>query len=113
MRHLVDADAPVTTSSPRSGADPHLADDVASSPGLRLPGATDVAEAAVQALVSQQISMAAAARCSAKLTETYGDEVVVDGGAVSRLFPTMDGARGGGPGRCCRCHGPAGGRSWR
>lgn len=89
VRNLVDADAPVDLVVAALGRDPHLRDDVASSPGLRLPGATDVAEAAVQALVSQQISMAAAARCSAKLTETYGDEVAVEGGAVSWLFPTM------------------------
>ena len=89
VRRLVDADAPVDAVAAALGADPHLADDVASSPGLRIPGATDVAEAAVQALVSQQISMAAAARCSAKLTETYGDEVAVEGGAVQRLFPRM------------------------
>jgi 3-methyladenine DNA glycosylase/8-oxoguanine DNA glycosylase len=90
VRRLVDADAPVDAVAAALGVDPHLADDVASSPGLRLPGATDVAEAAVQALVSQQISMAAAARCSAKLTEAYGDEVDVAGGAVSRLFPRME-----------------------
>lgn len=89
VRRLVDADAPVDAVAAVLGADPHLAGDVASSPGLRLPGATDVAEAAVQALVSQQISMAAAARCSAKLTEAYGEPVEVAGGAVTRLFPTM------------------------
>ncbi len=89
VRRLVDADAPVDAVTATLGADPHLRDDVASSPGLRLPGATDVAEAAVQALVSQQISMAAAARCSEKLTEAYGDQVVVDGGAVSWFFPRM------------------------
>ncbi|MGI3779683.1 MAG: DNA-3-methyladenine glycosylase family protein, partial [Janthinobacterium lividum] len=71
------------------GGDPHLADDVVSSPGLRLPGALDVGEAAVQALVSQQISMAAAARCSAKLTEACGEWVHVADESVSRLFPTM------------------------
>jgi len=89
VRTLVDADAPVARVAAALGADPHLADDVGSSPGLRLPGGTDAAEAAVQALVSQQISMAAAARCSAKLTETYGDRVEVEGGAVSWLFPRM------------------------
>ncbi|MGI3786147.1 MAG: DNA-3-methyladenine glycosylase family protein [Janthinobacterium lividum] len=89
VRRLVDADAPVDRVVAALRHDPHLADDVASSPGLRVPGATDVAEAAVQALVSQQISMAAAARCSAKLTEAYGEEVVVEGGTVSRLFPAM------------------------
>ena len=87
VRRLVDADAPVTAVSAVLGADPHLAADVGTSPGLRLPGATDVDEAAVQALVSQQISMAAAARCSAKLAEAYGETVA--GGSVSRLFPRM------------------------
>ena len=89
VRALVDADAPVDLVAAVLGSDPHLAEDVASSPGLRVPGGTDPGEAAIQALVSQQISMAAAARCSAKLTETYGDEVDVPGGAVSRLFPRM------------------------
>lgn len=88
-RRLVDADAPVEEVAATLGADPHLAPDVASSPGLRLPGATDVAEAAVQALVSQQISMAAAARCSAKLTEAYGERLDTGEGSVAWLFPTM------------------------
>lgn len=90
VRRLVDADAPVAEIGARLGADEHLAPDVASSPGLRLPGATDVAEAAVQALVSQQISMAAAARCSAKLTEAYGERLDAPDDGVRWLFPTMD-----------------------
>ena len=97
VRRLVDADAPVDAVVTTLGGDPHLADDVASSPGLRLPGATDPAEAAVQALVSQQISMAAAARCSAKLTEAYGERFVLDadaaaadGADVGWLFPRME-----------------------
>ncbi|SEQ04846.1 DNA-3-methyladenine glycosylase family protein [Microlunatus flavus] len=89
VRRLVDADAPVQEVATTLGADPYLADDVATSPGLRLPGGTDVAEAAVQALVSQQVSMAAAARCSAKLTEAYGEPVAVADGSVSMLFPRM------------------------
>jgi AraC family transcriptional regulator of adaptative response / DNA-3-methyladenine glycosylase II len=90
VRWLVDADAPVEAVAQALGRDPHLADDVASSPGLRLPGATDPGEAAVQALVSQQISMAAAARCSAKLTQAYGERVDVGGGGADRLFPRLD-----------------------
>ena len=90
VRWLVDADAPVDGVVDALGTDPHLAADVASSPGLRLPGATDVAEAAVQALVSQQVSMAAAARCSAKLTEACGEQVVVADGSVGMLFPRME-----------------------
>jgi len=90
VRRLVDADAPVDAVAAALGRDPHLADDVATSPGLRLPGATDPGEAAVQALVSQQISMAAAARCSAKITAAYGDDVAVEGGLVTRLFPRLE-----------------------
>ena len=90
VRVLVDADAPVDAVAAVLGADPHLTADVASSPGLRIPGATDPAEATVQALVSQQISMAAAARCSAKLTEAYGDPVALADGSASRLFPRME-----------------------
>ncbi len=98
VRRLVDADAPVTEVGATLGADAHLAADVASSPGLRLPGATDVAEAAVQALVSQQVSMAAAARCSAKLTEAYGERLdAPDGSGVGWLFPTMDALAGADP----------------
>jgi AraC family transcriptional regulator of adaptative response / DNA-3-methyladenine glycosylase II len=90
VRRLVDADAPVDAVAATLGADPHLAEDAASSPGLRLPGATDAAEAAIQALVSQQISMAAAARCSEKLTEACGEHVVVFDETVHRLFPRME-----------------------
>ena len=97
VRRLVDADAPVDAVAAALGADPHLADAVGSSPGLRLPGATDAAEAAVQALVSQQISMAAAARCSAKLTEASGEPVLVGDGSVGRLFPTMGALAAGDP----------------
>lgn len=90
VRSLVDADAPVSEVAAVLGADEHLAADVTSSPGLRIPGATDADEAAIQALVSQQVSMAAAARCSAKLTEAYGERVAVAGDAVGSVFPTMD-----------------------
>ncbi len=90
VRRLVDADAPVAAVAATLGADAHLADDVTTSPGLRLPGSTDVGEAAVQALVSQQISMAAAARCSAKLTDAHGAEVTVEDGHVTRLFPRLE-----------------------
>ena len=90
VRWLVDADADVDRVAATLGADEHLAADVATSPGLRVPGATDANEAAIQALVSQQVSMAAAARCSAKLTEAYGERLAVAGDEVGMLFPTMD-----------------------
>ena len=48
---------------------------VAAAPGLRIPGTTDRNELAFQVLISQQISMAAAVTCAAKLTGRYGEEL--------------------------------------
>ena len=85
---LCDADADVAAVSQRLAADPHLGPLVASGPGLRIPGGTDPAEVALQALISQQVSMAAAARCADKLTVRYGEQIEVPAGAPDRLFPT-------------------------
>lgn len=70
------------------GQDPQLAATVAAAPGLRIPGTTDPDELAFQVLISQQISMAAAATCAAKLSVAYGEELDQPGFGVTRLFPT-------------------------
>ena len=90
VRALVDADAPAAALDARLATDSHLAELAASAPGLRIPGALDPAELALQALVGQQVSVAAARRCAEKLTLRYGDRVP---GADSPdlpgwLFPT-------------------------
>ena len=85
---LCDADADVEAVTRRLAPDPHLGPLAASSPGLRIPGGTDPVEVALQALISQQVSMAAAARCADKLTLRYGEQIAAPGGAPDRLFPT-------------------------
>lgn len=75
VRALVDADAPAAAVDAQLVADPHLAELAASAPGLRIPGALDPAELALQALVGQQVSVAAARRCAEKLTLRYGDRL--------------------------------------
>lgn len=68
--------------------DPHLADTVAAAPGLRIPGTTDPHELAFQVLIGQQVSMAAAVTCAAKITRRYGQELDQPGFGLSWLFPT-------------------------
>ncbi|MFD9879279.1 bifunctional transcriptional activator/DNA repair enzyme AdaA, partial [[Kitasatospora] papulosa] len=62
MRRLFDLDADPDAVSERLGADPALAPLVARSPGLRAPGAADVHELAVRAVLGQQVSVAAGRR---------------------------------------------------
>lgn len=61
MRRLFDLDADPDAVAERLGADPALAPLVARSPGLRAPGAADVHELAVRAVLGQQVSVARAA----------------------------------------------------
>lgn len=74
----------------RLRADPRLAALVARCAGLRIPGTTDPHELAVQALVGQQISVAAATICAAKLARSYGDALPGEPYGLRRLFPTVD-----------------------
>jgi 3-methyladenine DNA glycosylase/8-oxoguanine DNA glycosylase len=69
------------------GADPHLAGLVATSPGLRIPGSPDPAEVAFSVLVSQQVSVKAAARCGQKIAERYGERLATEAGPYT-VFPT-------------------------
>lgn len=85
---LVDSDADSATMDAQLATDPHLGPLVATGPGLRIPGTTDPTELAFQALVGQQISMAAAAVCAAKLTRRYGEQLPRPAYGVERLFPS-------------------------
>lgn len=90
VRALVDADASAAAVDAHLAADPYLAELAASAPGLRIPGALDPAELALQALIGQQVSVAAARRCAEKLTLRYGDRVAGSDGPdlPGWLFPT-------------------------
>ncbi len=67
------AEAPAIAS--QLAEDPALASLVAAHPGLRVPGTIDPDELACRALIGQQISLAAAAVCAAKLAVRYGEPV--------------------------------------
>lgn len=94
---LCDTAADPTAIDARLGADPELRAMVAAAPGLRIPGTTDRNELALQVLVSQQISMAAAVTCSAKLTVRYGEQLTRPAFGLSWLFPTPAALAGADP----------------
>ena len=56
-----------------------------------MPGTVDAAEMAFRTMIGQQISLAAAATCAAKLAAAYGEPVDLPDPALTRLFPTADG----------------------
>ena len=82
-----------------TAADAHLARDpllaplVAARPGLRVPGALDGAEAALLAVLGQQVSLRAARTFAGRLVEAFGEPAP----AGLRLFPHVDSLREAGP----------------
>lgn len=69
------------------GADPVLGPLVRARPGLRVPGTPSGFEAAVRAVVGQQVSVAAARRLLSRLAVAAGDRADVPG-EETLLFPS-------------------------
>jgi AraC family transcriptional regulator, regulatory protein of adaptative response / DNA-3-methyladenine glycosylase II len=89
VRRLFDLDADPAPIAAVLSADPLLAPLVARHPGIRLPGAVDGFEAAVRAIVGQQISVAGARTVLGRMVETYGGRTGPGppAPAAGRLFP--------------------------
>lgn len=87
MRRLFDLDADPHAVAERLGADPALAPLVARTPGLRAPGAADVHELAVRAVLGQQVSLAAGRRLGSALVQAYGTPLQVPSSTLTRTFP--------------------------
>ena len=89
VRRLIDADCDPVAVDEALGEDPLLHALVAATPGLRVPGQVDGVEVAVQTVLGQQVSLAAARTACARLVAEHGEPLDLAGGhAVSRLFPT-------------------------
>ena len=71
------------------GADPLLAPALARRPGLRIPGAFDLFELLVRAVLGQQVSVAAARTQAARLASAHGEPCPGPGG-LTHLFPTPE-----------------------
>lgn len=87
-RRLLDADADPAAIAAHFGGDPHLSALVRQSPGLRVPGHVDGWEAAVRAILGQQVTVVGARRLAANFVERRGADARFDGrDDVTRLFP--------------------------
>ncbi len=87
VRSMFDLDARPDVIDGVLGNDPVLAKLVAKRPGLRVPGAIDGFEAAVRALLGQQVSVAAATTLAGRFADRFGTPY--DGGdGLTHRFPT-------------------------
>jgi AraC family transcriptional regulator of adaptative response / DNA-3-methyladenine glycosylase II len=87
-RRLLDADADPLAVDAALAEDPDLAPLVSARPGLRVPGHLDGAEVAVQTVLGQQVSLAAARTAAARLVAEHGEPLGLAGDhLVTRLFP--------------------------
>jgi len=70
LRCVFDLDAPMDQTDAHLALDPRMTARVQARPGLRVPGAGDLFELMVRALLGQQISVAAATTLSGSLAMT-------------------------------------------
>lgn len=88
-RRLLDLDADPVAIDEHLATSELLAPLVAKRPGLRVPGSVDGFEAAVRAVVGQQISVGGARTVAGHLVREYG-EVVAEEGPLTHVFPTPE-----------------------
>jgi AraC family transcriptional regulator of adaptative response / DNA-3-methyladenine glycosylase II len=67
--------------------DPLLAPRVRARPGLRVPGAFDPFEAAVRAVLGQQVTVRAATTLAGRVAARFGTPIATPHEGVDRLFP--------------------------
>jgi AraC family transcriptional regulator of adaptative response / DNA-3-methyladenine glycosylase II len=106
VRRMFDLDARPDLIARVLGRDRLLAPLVAARPGLRVPGAVDTFEAAVRALLGQQISVAAATTLAGRFAAALG-EPYAGGDRLTHRFPTAGEVAAAGPAAIARLGLPA------
>lgn len=98
---LCDLDVDPLAVAAHFSGDSHLSPLVADAPGLRVPGTVDVQELLFRAVIGQQISLAGAASCGAKLVALFGEHypgaTAAEPSEATRLFPTAEALAGADP----------------
>jgi AraC family transcriptional regulator, regulatory protein of adaptative response / DNA-3-methyladenine glycosylase II len=89
-RRLLDLDADPASVVEVLTKDRPLATVVRKRPGLRAPGAVDGTELAMQAILGQQVSLAAARTLTTRLVTAQGDVIAIADPTLTHLFPTAD-----------------------
>lgn len=70
--------------------DPLLAAQLKLVPGLRVPGAFDVFELAIRAVLGQQVSVAGATTLAGRLVRRFGDAIETPIAAITHHFPRAE-----------------------
>jgi AraC family transcriptional regulator of adaptative response / DNA-3-methyladenine glycosylase II len=89
-RRLLDLDADPASVVEVLARDRQLAPFVKKRPGLRAPGAVDGTELAVQAILGQQVSLAAARTLATRLVTEHGDVIKLADPSLTHLFPSAE-----------------------
>lgn len=93
IRRMLDLDADPAQIAQALGADPRLAELIATRPGLRLPGARNEQEFALGVVLGQQVSLAAARTLQGRLAACFASEVGQHGGEAEGFHAALDVAR--------------------
>src|SRR5438552_1195138 len=86
-RRLLDLDADPLSVVEVLSKDRRLSSIVKKRPGLRAPGAVDGTELAIQAVLGQQVSLAAARTLAARLVTAHGNVIKIADPTLTHLFP--------------------------
>jgi AraC family transcriptional regulator of adaptative response / DNA-3-methyladenine glycosylase II len=87
-RRLLDLNSDPSVVDSVLAADAALARSVASTPGLRVPGAVDGPEMLIRAMLGQQVSVAGAQTAAARLTIAADERLPTPDGGLTHLFPS-------------------------
>ncbi|MDB5852630.1 MAG: DNA-3-methyladenine glycosylase 2 family protein [Herminiimonas sp.] len=87
LRNQFDVDASPAIIDTHLASDPVLADAIARTPGLRLPGAFDAFELVVRAVLGQQVSVVGASTLAGRLVARFGTVALTPFESVTRHFP--------------------------
>jgi AraC family transcriptional regulator of adaptative response / DNA-3-methyladenine glycosylase II len=90
LRSLFDLTARPDLIAAHLSKDKLLRKSVLKNPGLRVPGAFDVFEMALRAILGQQITVKAATTISGRLAEAFGRQIVTPYPELSRLSPLAE-----------------------
>lgn len=88
VRQQFDLEANPAVIQQQLAADPMLAPQIARTPGLRVPGAFDIFELAIRAVLGQQVSVAGASTVAGRLVQRFGAPLATPFDAVTHHFPT-------------------------
>ncbi len=88
LRRLFDLDADPLAIDAHLATDEALRPSVERLPGLRVPGAVDGFEAAVRAILGQQVTVKGATVLAGRLAERFGTEPGTPFAGLRRIFPT-------------------------